>query len=397
MTVIVWIGFIVSLFCLLYIGRKNIWLGLMLAAFVLGVFNLPIMEILDEIINTLSDLSVIFLALAVGTIPIIGGLLEFGGLMDDLVENLRMQKKLFLGFAPALIGMLPMPGGALLSAPIVKRASEGVRDQTKVAINVWFRHVLILIYPLGALLVSTKMAGLNLYLEILYILPGCFLMVILGYIFILREVKGEIEYTTERNYKKLIKPLLVLFVAPAIHFIFMSLYKDIIPEIPLLIGVVVSFILALFFTKPGWQNFKRVFVRMKPWNFFLIIIGMFLYLNLFNRSGSSEVVASVAFSKSFLVVIIGAFFGFITGRVAVPVALMLPIYYSKYGNDTMNYLTFAIMFTSIFMGYMISPIHPCVSVSIEYFKSELKYFLKKLLIPTAIELAVMLILGIILI
>jgi len=39
------------------------------------------------------------------------------------------------------------------------------------------------------------------------------------------------------------------------------------------------------------------------------------------------------------------------------------------------------------MGYIVSPIHPCVSVSLEFFGSSLKDFYKKLFWPTFISLA----------
>ena len=45
---------------------------------------------------------------------------------------------------------------------------------------------------------------------------------------------------------------------------------------------------------------------MKPWNFALIILGMFLFLNIFKASETSRVIAEASFSKVFLVVIIGA-------------------------------------------------------------------------------------------
>ncbi len=59
--------------------------------------------------------------------------------------------------SPALFGMLPMPEGALLSAPMVDRFGENIDDSKKVIINVWFKHYLVFIYPLGALLPTTKM------------------------------------------------------------------------------------------------------------------------------------------------------------------------------------------------------------------------------------------------
>ncbi|RKY81621.1 hypothetical protein DRQ11_15220, partial [candidate division KSB1 bacterium] len=115
---ITWIGFLLSLFLLFIISRKSLWAGLVVAAFTLGVFTLPFQHIWQETYATLTDPSILLLSLGVGLIPMIGGTMELSGLMNDLINNLRIGKRLFSAFSPALLGMLPIPGGALLSAPL---------------------------------------------------------------------------------------------------------------------------------------------------------------------------------------------------------------------------------------------------------------------------------------
>ncbi len=383
---LIWLGFFLSIALLMLIARKSLWIALTVAAIILGSFSLSVYEIGEEILKTLIDPSILLLALSVGMIPMIGGVMETSGLMDDLVENLRMKKRLFLAFSPALMGMLPMPGGALLSAPIIKKGGKGVSNDRKSAVNVWFRHLLLLIYPLGALLATTKMAGLDLYLAILYLIPGFLLMLVLGYLFLLRDVEGKIEYGRFKP-KKLAISLGIILAAPLIHLSLM-MFDNTITEAYLLIGVSISLALALYFGRIGLNGIKNVSLKMKPWNFALIIIGMFLFLNIFEASDTPGVIASLAVSKAILLVVIGAILGFATGRVQVPVSILLPIYFSKYGVEAMMALPFALMFFSIFMGYIISPVHPCVSVSLEYFKSSFKNFLKNMMIPAAMGLFV---------
>ena len=393
MTLLIWLSFLISLSLMVIIARKSLWIGFIIGALVLGIFNLGFKEILAQILNTITDPSILLLALAVGLIPLIGGALEVSGLMDDLVNNLKMKRKLFLAFGPAFLGMLPMPGGALLSAPLVLRAGTDISDEQFTAINVWFRHALILIYPLGQLLVTTKMAGLNLYTAILYIFPGFILMVILGYLFLLKGIEGNLKTNDNVKIKKILIPVAIILSAPIIHFILMSLFKNIIQEIPLWIGVFTSLVLAFSIGKLNWKRIKPISLKMKPWKFFLIIIGMFLFLNIFKASNISKVISDIVFSQSFLIVGIGFFLGFVTGRVQMPFAILLPIYYSSFGKDSMSYLVFVITFFSIYMGYVISPIHPCVSVSIEFFGSTLKDFFKRLIIPAGICLIFALIIS----
>ncbi|HDM78723.1 MAG TPA: DUF401 family protein, partial [Deltaproteobacteria bacterium] len=256
-----------------------------------------------------------------------------------------------------------------------------------------FRHLLLLIYPLGALLASTKMAQLNLYVVMIYLIPGFVLLFILGYLFLLKDIQGKVNYSSDFRLKGLLIPLIVIFIAPLIHSSLITIFPKVLPEIFLVIGVAASLILALCFGNSRWKTIRLVWKKTGPWRFSLIIIGMFLFLNIFKASDASRIIAEATFSKTFLLVGIGSILGFLTGRVQVPVSILLPIYYSKYGTNTMTCPVFALMYFSIFMGYVISPVHPCVSVSLEFFGAQLKDFFKLLIIPVLISLVIALMLG----
>lgn len=395
MDVKLWLGFFISIAILMIIARKSLWIALVISSIVLGLFSLPIKEILNVFYDTLTDSSILLLALAIGIIPIIGGVMEITGLMDDIIENLRIKKKSFLAFSSAFIGMLPMPGGALLSAPLLKRGGEGVPNDQKSAINVWYRHVLILIYPLGTLLATTKMAKINLYETMLYVLPGFILMVILGNIFLLKDIKGKSSYKSKTNPKKLAISMGIILIAPLIHFILMTSFKDIIPELFLVVGVIVSLVLAIYFGRIGFKKFKITAKKMKPIKFSLIIIGMFLFLNIFQTTDTPNEIADLDLPMSIFLVCVGFLLGFVTGRVILPVSIMLPIYLSKPENDSITSFVFTIMYFSIFLGYIISPVHPCISVSLEYFNVKYKDMFKKLMIPTIVGLVMAFIFSIV--
>ena len=161
MNLLIWFGFFLSVVLLIIIAQKNLWLGLIIASYTLGVFSLSFMDMWQQSVNTLTDPSIVLLAIAVGLIPIIGGAMERAGLMDDLVKNVRLKSRSLMAFSSAFVGLLPMPGGALLSAPLIEKGSKTTSNEKKTAINVWFRHLLLLIYPLGMLLATTKMAAIN--------------------------------------------------------------------------------------------------------------------------------------------------------------------------------------------------------------------------------------------
>ena len=392
MTALVWIGLFSALFLILVIARKSLWLAMFVGALYLGIFSPGLPGMPDVFRDTFTDPSILLLSLAIGIIPIIGGVMEHSGLMDDLVNNLRMNQKAFLSVSPALIGLLPMPGGALLSAPLVERGGRGVANDLKSAINVWYRHLFILIYPLGTLLAITKVAGFNLYVAVLYTLPGFFILLILGHFSLIKQVQGTVEYKERFSLKRLFTPLYIVLAAPTIHICLMYIFKyrglfgEMRSELALVIGVSFSLVISLYFGRIGKKAILPVIKKMKPWNFALIILGMFFFLGMFQASEGPNNIKKLEVSATLLLVGIGFFLGAAMGRVVAPVFILYPIYITKFGS--MSLIAFSIMYFAVFLGYVISPVHPCLIVTMEYFKVSYRSILKRLAIPMVVALVI---------
>jgi integral membrane protein (TIGR00529 family) len=369
------------------VARRNLPLALICGAIILGIFTLPFLEIIQVITSTVVDVSVLLLALAMGVIPMIGGTMKESGQMDDLVNNLRIGKKGLMAFSPAIMGLLPMPGGALLSAPILEKGGAGVADDLKVAINNWFRHLFVMIYPLSsALIASAKIAGLNVYHAMLYLLPSFLFAVLLGYVFLIRRITGKIEYQQSFTIKGLLMPLAIVLVAPVLDFTLKKWAGLPVAELATVIGVISALSLSIALSR-NTLNLWIIARRMKPWNFTLIIIGMFIFLNVFKASNAAALIASIPLPPATLCVVAGFALGLTTGRVLLPSSIILPVYLT-FGAITP--VIFALIYTSIFFGYIISPVHPCVGVSLEYFNASLKDFLRLLIFPTLIIFALVL-------
>ena len=381
---IAWIGFFLTIAALLIISTRNFALAMFVGAFILGIFTMDPNQLAAEFLDAISDISTILLALTVGLIPLIGGTLKHSGQMDDLVDNLRVGKKPFLAVSPALIGMMPMPGGALLSCPLVEKSGKDVPRNVMAGLNVWFRHVLFLIYPLApALIVSTKVAGLGVYQVVPCLVPFLFLSLLLGYVFLLRNVPGRIEYEKQFKLKKLVPPLTVIFLAPILDF---SLKGILFPEeLATLVGVTVSLILALIVGNVGTRSLLKIVKDAKPWNFAMMIMGIMIFLDVFAASRIPDLILEVNISAEILCVVVAFLLGFGTGRIVTPAGIVIPMFLTKFGS--ISSITFAITYFSMFLGYVMTPVHPCVSLTAEFFKVNTKDFLKVMLPPTLIALA----------
>ena len=113
---------------------------------------------------------------------------------------------------------------------------------------------------------------------------------------------------------------------------------------------------------------------------------MFLFLNIFKASDTPGVFEVLNVPKLFLLIVIGFLLGFATGRVQLPVSILLPVYLAKYGVTFMTPVSFGIMFFSVYIGYLISPVHPCVAGSLTYFHTSLKNTVKHMIPPATIGL-----------
>jgi len=378
-----WLGFLTSLAAILIISRRNLALGLVCGALALGFFTLPLQTLLDEILKTVTDLQILMLTLAMGIIPMIGGTMKESGQIDSLVNNLRIKRRYLLAVSAAMMGLLPMPGGALLSAPILEKGGEGVRHDLICAINNWFRHLFILIYPLcPALIVSAQITGLDVYHALLHLLPGFVLALALGYIFFLRRVDGRQQYHDGFSLKGLMIPLTVILSAPVIDFFLKRLFS--LGNLATVIGVGVGLTLSVFLS-PRRLNIRDIASRMKPWNFGLIIIGMFLYLHIFQRSDAGTIIADLPLPPLMLSVTAGFTLGLLTGRVQLPASIIFPVYMAT--TASVSPVIFALIYTGIYFGYIISPVHPCLVVTCAYFREPIKNMMLRLLVPTIIMLA----------
>jgi len=57
---------------------------------------------------------------------------------------------------------------------------------------------------------------------------------------------------------------------------------------------------------------------------------------------------------------------------------------------------FAVTYFAVFLGYILTPIHPCISVSVEYFRTSMGPFLRRMIVPATIGWVVSLAVGLLL-
>ncbi len=386
------ISFIFVLIFILVLSKFELGIILLIGAILLGL--LTEVELLSVFGNVFLDPSIILLAIAVTLIPLLGAIMEESKMMVELIEKLNISKKSALMLSPALFGLLPVAGGALMSAPIVDQIDPELNVNQKVAINIWFRHVFILIYPLAStIIVSSVLTQIPLYTIVLVMLAPFSLMVFLGYIFLIKKIP-KTEKNNHRDLKRAFRNFIPIIIAPIIDLIGRSIWPSDYSEIFLVIGLIISLIIGLKFAGYGFKNLFKFSKTMKVWRFPLLILSMFLFLEIFIESGVPDQIATLELSL-WLFLILAFILGYSTGRSQLPLTILIPIYLTQYGLTVFPIFDFALIYSATFLGYIITPLHPCVSYTYQYFKTDYKSTFKQLALPTFISFAVMLFLALI--
>jgi len=306
-----WLSFIIVIGLVMALSKYE--LGIILTLGALGFALLAGVDIMQSLISVLTDLSVLVLIVIMILMPLLGGIMEESGLMMEMIKKMRISKKSSLMMIPALFGLLPVPGGALMSAPIVQQIDAEEDANIKVSINVWYRHMLIMVYPVSsALIIASKLTGINLYILVLGLLPVLIVMWLIGYVILVRNVSPYAEQG-ERDLKRAFLILLPILIAPVFDFVGRTFFNFSIPELFLLFGLLISIWLALKLGKMKVSSVKTISKKMKIWRFPLIIFSMFLFLEVFINSGAPAEIASLDLSV-FLLIIIGFLLGVGTGR-----------------------------------------------------------------------------------
>jgi integral membrane protein (TIGR00529 family) len=378
-----WIGFGLSLLVLLGLARFNIWGAMAAGAFVLGLFSLPWGPLLSTMARALAAPGVLVLSLAVGFIPLIGAALEKGGWFSPLLAVVPGGRRTVFAAVPALFGLLPIPGGALLSAPILEKTGGGT-PEGRAAANVWFRHVLLFFYPMSsALIAAAKLAGFDVWTVLPYQIPWAIFAASVGGFFLLGPFRGPKPKATEGRGLRDFFPLVVLLLAPTLDFALKRWAALPVPELSTLLALSASFLLAV--CGLSLRDLPGLFWKATPWRFSLILAGMFLYLGVFQASGLPEKFASLNLPVLGVVLGLGILMGLATGRQQAAVSVVIPIYLAAKGSLTP--WGFSALYQATYLGYLLSPLHPCLAVSVEYAGAKLGATWKLLFLPSLVLLA----------
>ena len=407
------IGVIVAFIVVILLIRKkwNFGATLLLGSLIVGIFSLQEIQPVDiakaflraniysmdegKISTTTLELALIMLF-----INILAVMMQETGAMTKLIDSLRrvFSKGSILAVIPAVFGLLPVPGGALFSAPMVDKEGDklGVSKENKTILNVWFRHIWFFVYPFSSAMVlicNQNFSNINIYHLVVIQIPGFVFMLLIGIIFLRKSIpKGaSIEKYDKRKFNKngLIYFLPILF--PLLISILISTVFGVTSTLSILISLAISTAI-FFYKKRADMNISKILKKGLSWNFPMIIFGIMTFRRMIKVSGAADILSNVIETSSMpaivIIILIPFIFGIITGYNYGAISLSYPIIEPLFPLVGANMVAItSLIFTSSLVGYIISPLHLCVVVSCEYFKTDLSKVYKRF-VPAALSLVI---------
>lgn len=337
------------------------------------------------------------------------------GVMRDMVETIRRQlgRRHAMAVLPAVIGFLPMPGGAIFSAPLVDLCdiSGGTAPMTKTRANYWFRHIWEFWWPLyPGVLLAMHITGLEVWQFMLLGLPLSCAAIAGGYIFLLRKIPPETPASAPAPaaaplYKLFIPIFTVIggYLAVQLAFAGARAWQPHLPDpnryLPMIFGILLAMLVMERWRPLPRHAWRRIVFSDKTLTLALIVAAVRVYGAFIEAplpDGGNPIAVMQAEMARWgipviaMVILLPLVAGLTTGLAIGFVGASFPIVTSLLGPEPpLNLLlAFTILaYACGHMGQMFSPVHVCLVVSNEHFKTNIFHSLRGLCAPAAMVIA----------
>lgn len=378
--------FAFALLFILLLFRVNLALSMLVSSLVLFVFTLPLDAFLIVLFDVLFDLKTVELTVTVSLITIFGFYYQESGFLDGLVkglEDLTRDAKYVMMLVPAIFGLLPTLGGALMSAPVVEIEGRrlGVDGGLKNFINLWFRHIGFLVYPIGAMIVlASLLTGVHVFEIIFYLVPAFLVALVLGYFLGVKSVGVNVLWSGgSRDFGSFVGYLSPLLASIVVAVVVRSPFGT---AMAILLGIMI-----ILFSS-GFRLFMLLSAvwRSRFYTIALASIMIMFFKTVLDVCGVSGEIAFLSYGVPRIIVhtlvpfISGFLMGSPTGALAFSLSIILVL------NSSLPPQVVSLIYAFTLFGYVVSPLHLCFILSSEYFKVRMVDTYPRLLAATLITL-----------
>ncbi|MDR1241194.1 MAG: DUF401 family protein [Deltaproteobacteria bacterium] len=346
-------------------------------------------------------------------IMVLSGLQNATGQSARLVEGMERcikSPRIRLVFFPALIGFLPMPGGALFSCPMLEAAAHdlGLSPKRKSLINYWFRHMWELAWPLyPGYILASSLLGVSLLAILKYTFPLVIFYFITGWFFLMRDIRvparanahGAENKATSRAALKTIfyesLPITVTLLGAALFSLILSrVVPDAPSQLAFVLSVACGIIVAL---AQGYKHLStpliRIFFNLNLLKLLLLVYSIFVFKDIIGLTGLVADMSHISNSTWLIVllfILLPLACALLIGIMVGYVGACFPILLALIAESGLQEYTVPLVVLALIAGnagMLLTPLHVCLALTCDFFKSTYAEIWRKLLALVSTEMA----------
>jgi uncharacterized protein len=366
---------------ILLLLRKRINVGLVMSAasvILFVLYQMPFISVFETCRAAALNAVTIKLILALSLIRMFEMILREKAVLGKMMETAKAlfrNRKVVTVSMPLMIGLMPSIGGAYFSAPMVAESTidTKMRPEEKGFINYWFRHPWEYILPLyPGILLASAVSKIELRSLIMLNMGYVILMILTGFFFAMRSMKGSVRMEERFSRKDLWS------FAP----IFAVLILVVIFHIELHYALICAVLFLFFFYRYPPSAALKALRYGFALDVIILILGVMLFKEAMENSGAVKNLSLFFIAEGIPVTPIFFLLPFITGLLTgITVGFVgstFPLIISIAGDISPGTISFA--FVSGFLGVLLSPVHICLILTRDYFKADL-WKMYKMMIP----------------
>ncbi len=313
-------------------------------------------------------------------------LLRLSGTLDGMVRALNRlfsSARVTAAVMPAFLGLLPSVGGALFSAPIVEEGCRGMKvsPESKATINYWFRHVFEAGSPtIPGMILACVITGIRLGDFVLYLLWFALLFGFVGWLVLMAPLKkyDVVEKNSEVDVRRGVFDVL-LAVSPVIVNVLLMMLFGLSAAVSMGIATLA---LGLVLKLMGREiPVGRILAGAVNRKLFLNVACILYFISLLSISGVLEQLVAALRAAPLPLPVIFAVLSFLVGALTGMsqgfIAIVMPIA-AGIASGSIEYAGLAMVFG--LSGQMLTPVHMCFVLSVQYFGADFFGVFKKVLL-----------------
>ena len=329
------------------------------------------------------------LALLMALITLLNRLLQRLDLLRDMIgalAGLLQDDRLSLAAIPSLVGLLPAPGAAVIAAPLVDTMGDSLSlaPARRAAINIIFRHAWFLIFPFTPnLILAAQLTDLSVYRLANLQLPLAIIFLAAAYFCYLHGSRTKSSPTPNRSARIWMLGAFLIRGSPLLLGLILPVWL----KVPISLSLAIAVLLAMFLGRRHPRFRIGLLLREGvDWWLVLAMAAVIAFRDVLAKTAAVTVLVDGLTEGGLPVLAIAAVLPFLIGfvsasqsaSIAIAYPLLLPLVAPEAGP-----VVAVLVFTSSFLAYLISPLHLCQVLTVEYFKVKLSSLYREYLVPLA--------------